>query len=180
MESELRFTSTLGQHGGLIASMLKRSYAELIRADPEHWGREVPEWEQFDHEVFEHPDTVDRCVFLSWSRGQLVGFASYDPRQGPKLGIVGHNCVLPEFRGNGFGNQQIEEIIRRFRAEGIRLARASTGESHFFAPARRMYAACGFREAGRRPWHGDPSQNTIEYELTLDKQDSRATRLSAP
>ena len=174
MESELRFTSTLGQHGGLIASMLKRSYAELIRADPEHWGREVPEWERFDHEVFEHPDTVGICVFLSWSRRQLVGFASYDPRQGPKLGIVGHNCVLPEFRGNGFGNQQVWEVLRRFQAMGIRVARTSTGDGQFFIPARRMYAACGFREAVQRPWPRDPSQNIIEYELTLDKQDSQA------
>jgi len=154
--------------------MLKRSYAELVEADQEHWGPEALKWEQFDREVFEHRDTIGACVFLSWSGDQLVGFASYDPRQEPELGIVGHNCVLPEFRGDGFGRQQIQEIIRRFRARGIRLARASTVENSFFTPAQRMYIACGFREAGRHPWDGDPSGNVIEYEMRLDNQGVQA------
>jgi len=173
---KLKFTSLHDQRQGLIASMLKRSYAELVEADPEHWGPEVSKWEQFDREVFEHPDTVGTCAFLSWAGDQLVGFGSYDPRQRPGCGIVGHSCVLPEFRGNGFGTQQIQEIIRRFRAMGIRLARVSTGESPFFTPAQRMYTACGFREPGRRPWEGDPSQNVIEYEMRLDNQGTQATR----
>ncbi len=171
-----RFTLPLDEQHGLIASMLKRSYADLMEADLEHWGPEVPKWEQFDREVFEHPDTIGACVFLSWSGDRLVGFASYDPRQRPEVGIVGHNCVLPEFRGNGFGKQQVREIVRRFRVMGITLARVSTGESPFFAPAQHMYTACGFRESGRRAWEGDPSQNVIEYEMRLDNQGTRATR----
>ena len=175
---KLRFTPPHGRQQGLIASMLKRSYAELVKADPEHWGLEVPKWEQYDREVCEHPETAGKCLFLSWSDDQLVGFASYDPRQEPKLGIVGHNCVLPEFRGNGFGKQQIQEIVSRFRARRIMLARVSTGEIPFFAPARRMYIACGFREVGRHPWHSDPSQSVIEYELKLD--DQRAGAVKSP
>jgi len=172
----LRFTRPRVQQRGLIASMLKRSYAELVELDQQHWGPEVPKWEEFDREVFQHPETVGACVFLSWSGHQVVGFASYDPRQRPESGLVGHNCILPEFRGNGFGKQQVQEIVRRFRAMGIRLARVSTCESPFFIPARRMYTACGFRETGRRPWEGDPSRNVIEYEMKLDNQGVQATR----
>ncbi len=167
-EMKLKFTLPHDQQQGLIASMLKRSYADLVEADQEHWGPEVTKWEQFDREVFEHPDTVGACVFLTWSGDQLIGFASYDPRQRPEFGIVGHSCILPEFRGRGLGKQQIQEIVRRFRAVGIRLARVSTGESPFFIPAQHMYTACGFRETGRRPWEGDPSQRVIEYEMRLD------------
>ncbi|MFU8796753.1 MAG: GNAT family N-acetyltransferase [Dehalococcoidia bacterium] len=167
---ELEFTPTNNRHRGLIASMLRRSYADVLIADPEHWMPEVRKWEEFDNEVFEHPDTVGACVFLSWAGDRLAGFASYDPRQRPDVGIVGHNCILSEFRGNGFGKLQIQEIVSRFRTMGIVLARASTGESLFFAAARRMYSACGFREVGRSPWHGDPSQNMIEYELQLDSR----------
>ena len=173
---ELKFTSPHDQQQGLIASMLKRSYADLVEADQEHWGPEVTKWEQFDREVFEHPDTIGACVFLTWSGDQLIGLASYDPQQRPEFGIVGHNCVLPEFRGRGLGKQQIREIVRRFRAMGITLARVSTGESPFFTPAQHMYTACGFRETGRRPWEGDPSQNMIDYEMKLDNQGTRATR----
>ena len=172
----LRFTRPRVQQRGLIASMLKRSYTDLVELDQQHWGPEVPKWEEFDREVFEHPDTVGTCVLLTWSGDRLVGFASYDPRQRPEFGIVGHNCVLPEFRGNGFGKQQIQEIVRRFRAMGIRLAQVSTSENPFFTPAQRMYTACGFRETGRRPWDGDASQNVIEYEMKLDNQGVQATR----
>ena len=55
---KLRFTRPREQQRSLIVSMLKRSYAELVELDPQHWGPEVPKWEEFDREVFEHPDTV--------------------------------------------------------------------------------------------------------------------------
>lgn len=108
-------------------------------------------------------------MFLSWSDDILVGFGSYDPRQKPEFGIVGHNCVLPEFRGRGFGKHQILEILRRFLSEGIRTARTSTLAGAWHIPARRMYTACGFQETGRHPWDGDPSQTVVEYEKRLDK-----------
>jgi GNAT superfamily N-acetyltransferase len=144
-----------------------------MEADEEHWRAEVLKWEEFDHEVFQHLDTVGACVFLSWSGEQLVGFASYDPRQRPDVGIVGHSCVLPEFRSNGFGKQQVREIIGRFRASEARLARVSTLEHPFFVPARRMYVACGFGETGRHPWQGDPSRDLIVYEMRLDNEPAR-------
>ena len=168
MKMKLNFTSPCDQEAGVLASLLKRSYAGLVESDPEHWGPEIPKWEQFDREVFANPATIGRCVFLSWSGDQLVGLGSYDPRQRPAIGIVGHNCVLPEFRGRGLGRQQIQEILRRFRVIGIKRAAVSTNAHPFFRPAQRMYAACGFRETGRRPWDGDRSQDMIEYEIELD------------
>lgn len=150
--------------------MLKQSYAELVQTDQEHWGDEALKWEEFDRDVFEHLDTVGACMFLSWAGDRLVGFASYDPRHGPEFGIVGHNCVLPEFRANGFGRQQIEEVLRHLRARGIRLARVSTLDNPFFAPARRMYTSCGFHEIGRHQWDRDPRQRVIEYEMSLDNK----------
>lgn len=170
---KLKFTSPHDQQPGLIASILKQSYADLLESDEEHWGPEVPKWEQFDLEVFQHPDTIGSCVFLSWSDDHLVGFGSYDPRQKPKFGIIGHNCVLPAFRGKGFGKQQIQEILRRFQAQGISTAKTSTLAGTWHIPAQRMYIACGFRETGRHPWDGDPSQTVIEYEKQLGKLEGR-------
>lgn len=172
----LRFTAPLDQGFGTIASVLKRSYADLVESDPQHWGPEVPKWEAFDREVFEHPGTVGACVFLSWSDDRLIGFGSFDPRQKPEFGIVGHNCVLPEFRGRGFGTQQIREILQRFRARGIQKARVSTNAHPFFTAAQRMYASCGFRETRRRPWADDPAQSLIEYELALNDNGVIRTR----
>lgn len=164
----LNFTSPRDRQAGVLASLLKRSYADLVTSDPEHWGPEVSKWEECDREVFANLGTIGRCVFLSWSGDQLIGFGSYDPRQRPASGTVGHNCILPEFRGRGFGRLQIQEILRRFRAVGIHKAIVSTNAHPFFQPAQRMYVACGFRETGRHPWERDPSQDLIEYEMELD------------
>jgi len=163
-DAVLRYGSIQGQAPGLLASLLARNYQALILSEPGRWLPEQRGWEAFDAEAFRNPDTVGACVFLSWCGEELVGFGSYDPRQAPQLGHIGHNCILPEFRGRGFGRQQIQEILRRFRGQGIRLARATTQTHPFFAPARRMYVACGFNETGRRAWELYPQQEVIEYE----------------
>ncbi len=166
---ELTFTPPHTENPGLIASLLKQSYASLLGSDPEHWTPEVAKWELFDREVFEHPDTVGSCVFLSRMGDRIVGFGSYDPRGKPEFGIVGHNCILPEFRNRGFGKGQVLEILRRFKASGIRKAVVTSNDYPFFLPARRMYVACGFRKTGRRPWDRDPSRALIEYELSIEE-----------
>ena len=163
----LHFTSLQGQPPGLVVTLLTQSYSELLRFDLQRWKPVVSEWEKFDREVFAHPDTIGACVFLSWADQQIVGFGSYDPRQKPETGIVGHNCILPEYRGRGLGTQQLREILRRFQTLNIRRAKVTTGAHPFFLPARRMYAAGGFHETGRRPWAIDPAQEVIDFELDL-------------
>lgn len=163
----LRFTPPDDQQKGLIASMLKQSYAALLESDSEHFRPEVPKWEQYDREVFEYPDTVGECLFLSWLGDEMIGFGSFDPRQAPKSGIIGHNCVLPEFRGQGFGKQQIQEIIRQFRSRGVQRVILSTNDHPFFIPAQRMYTACGFKEIKHFPWEGNPARQMIQYEMML-------------
>lgn len=148
---------------GVLCALLVRSYSELLIADAEHWEPCREEWSQFDAQVFGNPDTIGRCVFVTSVDGEVVGFGSYDPRQKPEVGIVGHNCVIPECRGRGIGKLQIGEILRRFRDMGIRRAVVQTGEQPFFAPARRMYEACGFVETRRLPGGPDPRYGLIEY-----------------
>ena len=164
----LVFTALAGQQPGSIARLLKQSYAGLVSSDPVLWEPEARAWEQYDQEVFQHPDTVGACLFFSRHNDAVVGFASWDPRQAPRQGIMGHNCILPECRGQGFGKRQLEEVVRRFVSLGIQTARATSNDHPFFAPARRMYLACGFGEVGRVPWGRDPDLMLIEYEKELD------------
>jgi GNAT superfamily N-acetyltransferase len=163
----LTFMSPLEYERGRIAHLLKESYGELVLQNPKIWKQEEIKWDEFDKEIFEYADSVGNCVFLTLLGEQVVGFGSYDPRGRPDFGIIGHNCILPEFRGQGYGKQQILEIIRRFQSLGIRRAKASTGSQLFFVPARRMYLSCGFIEVGRRPWDVDPSQEVIEFEKRI-------------
>jgi GNAT superfamily N-acetyltransferase len=165
----MSFSTAIDQKPGTIASLLKQSYAELVNANPALWESEQAKWEQYDRDVFEQPRTVGVCIFLTWLDGQVVGFGSWDPRQRPRFGIIGHNCILPEFRGRELGKLQINEVLRRFREMAIATAKASTSDHPFFVPAQRMYEACGFHEVRRFPWDRDPNQSIIEYEKNLGR-----------
>lgn len=160
---ELTYTSSFEAKPGIIAWLLNQSYVQLVNAEPEIWGREKANWEESDRNVFKNPDTIGACTFLSWYRANILGFFSFDPRPRPAYGIVGHNCILPEYRKQGFGKQQIREVLRKLGQLGIRQARVSTNDDLFFLPAQRMYVACGFVEMKRVPWDRDQRQNIIHY-----------------
>lgn len=164
---KLIHTSPFETTPGIIARLLNQSYAELVRSEPELWEAEKANWEESDRNVFENPDTVGACTFLSWYERVIVGFFSFGSRQSPAYGVLGHNCILPEYRRHGFGRQQVLEMLRKFRQSGIRQARVSTNDHPFFLPAQRMYASCGFVEIERVPWDRDQRQNIIYYEKKL-------------
>jgi GNAT superfamily N-acetyltransferase len=162
-----RFTSIENQEPGILSSLLSKSYADLTKSDPILWETEEISWNEFDRVVFEYAETIGACVFLSWQESELIGFGSFDPRQAPNIGIVGHNCILPEFRGQGFGKQQLDEILHRFIALGIMIAKANTIDNPFFFPAQRMYKSCGFQEVYREPWIRDKKQSLIHFQKKL-------------
>lgn len=151
----LEFTTVRDEPPGAIASLLKRSYADLVAKEPSVWQGERTHWERYDRDVFQQPVTVGASVFLTRLDGAIVGFALWDPRQAPYSGVIGHNCILSEYRGRGFGAEQIREVLRRFERMGIHRALATTCDHPFFVPAQRTYLVCGFREVRRVPWERD-------------------------
>ena len=164
---ELKYTSPFEREPGIISWLLHQSYAELVQSLPDLWETEKENWEEFDRNVFGNPGTIGACTFLTWCGKDVVGFFSFDPRPAPAYGVIGHNCILPEYRNRGFGKRQIAEILRRFRQMGIRQAKVSTNDDPFFVPAQRMYTACGFVEVRRVPLDRDPKQNIIHYEMKI-------------
>jgi len=162
------FSPISGERPGTVSRLLRESYAELLEQDSS-WEFERSNWDQYDRDVFLCPDTVGACLFLTRLEGRIAGFGSWDPRKGPECGIIGHNCILPEFRGKGLGRLQIREIIRRFRELGMKRAVVSTNVLPFFAPARRMYEACGFLETRRGPSTSPPHRMCVEYEQVLNQ-----------
>ena len=148
---------------GTITSLLCRAYSAIKHSDPQFWARENPTWEEYDRQVHDLPETVGSCGFVSVFDRTPVGMASWDPRRFP-LGLIGHNCVLPSHQGKGYGQAQLREVLRRLGQQGFQKVRAQTGDQPFFAPARRMYQACGFQRVGKRTVRGFP---TVGYEADL-------------
>lgn len=148
---------------GAILEALQEIYA----AYPFRYTRKKAAWERnwraYDQLLFANPDTVGRAGFASFFDGALVGFCSWDPRRAPAV-TVGHNGILPPWRGRGFGAAQIRRMLEIFRERGYATATVTTGDEEFFVPAQRTYVSCGFREADRFEEDGD---RLIRYELAL-------------
>lgn len=156
----LKFESAAKYAKGMIVSLLARSWTEL-------WNNELQEkMAQFDRTVFENIDTVGACVFVSTFNEIPVGMASWDPRQRPHA-IIGYNCILPEYQNRGFGQAQIQEILRRLKEQGFKKVTVTTADHSFFGAARKMYQACGFKENRRYCGTGDRQYRSIEFVLNL-------------
>jgi ribosomal protein S18 acetylase RimI-like enzyme len=106
---------------------------------------------------------------LSFCGTDIVGFFSFDPRPQPAYGVIGHNCILPEYRNRGLGKQQIVEVLQKLRQIGLTRTLVSASSHSFFVPAQRMYIACGFVEMKRIPWERDPNQYIIHYEMNIEQ-----------
>jgi hypothetical protein len=130
---------------GLILEILKVSYLKLIDYFPEEKQRLFSHWEKEDNDAFNNPETVGKHVLFSCIKNNPIGFFSWDDRQYP-IGIVGQNCILPNYQGNGYGKKQIEWLIQLFQDNKFKEITVTTGDHPFFVSSQRMYVSCGLRE----------------------------------
>lgn len=161
MTAQLTFRPAVECEPGTVHSILTRCYADILDTALQN------KLSRFDCEVFAAPDTVGACAFISSTEEQVVGFFSYDPRQGPDVGVIGHNGILPQFRRRDYGAEQVLEILRRFTAHHFVRAHVSTSEHPFFLPARRMYEKCGFHVSRTTPATDGSPWRIIHYEKVL-------------
>lgn len=164
---ELIFNPISKYSSGIIYEIINQSYADLLEADLEYWLPEREKWKQLDKEVFDNPETIGKCFFITSYYEEIVGMVSYDPRQRPEYGIIGQNCVLPVHRGKGFGTKQILKVIEIFGKEGFLKVKATTSEHPFFIPAQKIYRYLGFKEIGKREGGPDPRYGLIDFEMVL-------------
>ena len=163
----IEFTGFHQYSRGLLVSLLSQSYAGYFQYDPECKGAWQKDWEEYDRDVFQYPDTVGASGFVTCLEDRAIGFASWDPRQLPNIGIIGHNCILPDFRGSSYGKSQIDRVLGILKDKDCIKACVTTGEHSFFKPAQGMYQSCGFREVKRSYADQNSRFRTIDYELSL-------------
>ncbi len=161
----LIFTSLYQYKPGILFEMLTASYKELIeKYNLSHKNNLVENWRKFDEEAFANPK-IAHCIIVSCVDNKPVGFTSHDPRQKP-TGIIGHNCILPEHQGKGYGQKQVFELLKRLKGMDFHKVKVTTGDHQFFLPAQKMYLNCGFKEIKR---YQDEKLDypVIEYEIGL-------------
>lgn len=90
-------------------------------------------------------EVTEGRTFVAELDGVICGFASY--RIDGEIGVVGHNGVLPAYKGHGIAGQLYEQVFEQFRVHGCTLATVLTGLDDGHASARRAYQKMGF-EAG--------------------------------
>lgn len=149
---------------GTVLALLKESYADW----PDARGH-LDDWRSADRDFFDNPDTIGACAVFTFQAGELVGMVSWDPRQFPTAAI-GHNCVRPARQGRGIGKSQLRNVLTILADKHFRRATVTTGDTDFFAPARRMYLACRFQEMSAKPRQ---APGTVAYSLDLTRHGAR-------
>lgn len=149
---------------GQIQRLIKSCYQGLIEYYPHEKDRFYYQWENDDKAAFQNIDTIGKHILFSCINSDLVGYFSWDDRQFPN-GIVGQNCILPDYQGHGYGARQIEKNIEIFRKSNFITVFAETGDHDFFIPAHKMYEKSGFKIKEKRK--GD-LYDIIEYIIQLN------------
>ena len=107
-------------------------------------GRTWDEWKADDMR------TIDiTSVVIAEIDGRAVGFATFHVNEKTRIGTVGNNAVLPEFRGRGIGGQLDVRVLELIAEAGMEFAQVSTGLEDCYEPARRMYERQGFKPLNR-------------------------------
>jgi GNAT superfamily N-acetyltransferase len=162
----LTFKGLWESPSGTVFSLLLRCYERWASADPALFQVWEHSWREYDDDIHSHPDTIGRAGFLSCVGDTVIGFGSWDPRPFPTA-RVGHNCILPAFRGQGYGTMQMKQITAVLRGAAFTSAVVQTGDVAFFAPARAMYESCGFVMVATHPPGSVAPFSVSEYQLAL-------------
>lgn len=66
-------------------------------------------WPDFDKFFFDNLHIANKYAFVTTLYNQTIGFISWDPRQLPEYVEIGYNYIASKYKGNGYGNLQLQE-----------------------------------------------------------------------
>lgn len=127
------------------------------------WGKD---WLEYDDFFYDNLDNIaDKYGFITVLDNKPIGHISWDPRN-KEYAIIGHNCIICEYKGNGYGKMQLEETLRRIKEYGYKKAIVTTNE--LFKAAINNYESVGFVKINERINSDTPfSGKYIDYEINL-------------
>jgi len=124
--------------GYTIAELLEKRYGKICG---KNW------WEYKKEEIEKSCKNHPEYVFIAEVDGKIVGYATYSLDYGRKVGMVGNNGVLPEYRGKGIGSSLHKKVLEEMKKDGMEIAIVSTLETDI--PAQNMYKKHGFKELAK-------------------------------
>lgn len=161
----IEFKKTSEFSKGILYNQLVDAYSFNEKCK-ETWDKM---WKEHDEFFFNNLDIADKYTFVTVLDGIPIGHISWDPRNSPDYVEIGHNCILTKYQGNGYGNLQLQEAIRRIK-EYDKLEKIIVTTNEFLFPAQKNYERVGFIKLGERINNETPfSGNYIDYEMRLKK-----------
>lgn len=100
------------------------------------------DWQEADNFFFDNLHIADKCAFITTLEDEAIGFVCWDPRNMPEYAEIGHNCIVPKHKGNGYGKIQLQEAVNRITQNDVRKIIVTTNDD--LIPAQRNYESVGF------------------------------------
>ena len=124
-------------------------------------------WLEYDDFFYSNLDIANKYAFVTVLDGKAIGHISWDPRNRPDYVEIGHNCIITEYKGNGYGRLQLQEAIHRIK-EYDDLKKIIVTTNKILLPAQKNYESVGFVKVRERINNETPfSGNYIDYEINL-------------
>jgi ribosomal protein S18 acetylase RimI-like enzyme len=95
-------------------------------------------------QVKAHAERSPQTLLVCEEAGRIVGFITFHLDRDKGIGTIGNNAADPACGLKGIGQQMYQAAFARFRQEGMRFAKVTTGLDEAHAPARRAYERAGF------------------------------------
>lgn len=149
-----------------IYNLLKQAYSFDERFEKtfgESWKSEADDF------FSDNPHIAEICVFITTLNDEPIGAVMWDPRKIPEEAEIGHNCIIPKYKGLGYGKEQMQEAINRILEQGTKKITVSTNIGLF--PAQQMYEAVGFQEVRRESVEVFPN-DWVFYEYQFKNRDT--------
>ncbi len=163
-KTEMEFKEFKELERGLLYHQLVDAYSfnEHCR---ENWENN---WLEYDTYFFDNLKYTNSCGFVLVLNGNPIGHISWDPRKHPEYVVIGHNCIITKYKGNGYGHILLLEAINRIKNSYKDLKKIIVTTNEIMVAAQRNYESVGFILKGKRknkdaPFAGD----YIDYELKL-------------
>lgn len=159
----IEFKKFIDYDRGVLCKQLMNAYS-FNPLWKEHFEQD---WVEYDDFFYEHLDFTNDCGFIMVVDGDPIEHLSWDPRNLPEYVIIGHNCILTEYKGQGYGRILLEEAVNRIKKyKGIKKIIVTTNDK--LIPAQRNYESAGFKIRSKRENNDTPfSGDYIDYEMIL-------------